>query len=125
MLGFNDRIRTAPRTTRLSDETEENLRLAIAKGVRLVRAECSDERETVRSIFDLRFTQNALAWMRIGYRHACRVYKHDPYSLASFFDQMAKAADKHLKHAEQGEELTVRINRRQLEFTMELKYPLC
>ena len=71
-------------------------------------------------------------WMAYGYQKAGRRYLRKDirkrgigfYEIAySLFEKIESEADKLLKHAEEGMELTVKVNRRSLEAELRLSYP--
>jgi hypothetical protein len=97
-------VRPAPRTKRLSDEWAENaIERCIQKGLRAVRGEdpelarCLD-REHIRS------------YLRIGYRRTARRFADaGPHNMAWIFTSIMNDANRKLKHAEEGDELIVRV----------------
>ena len=72
--------------------------------------------------------QHIINWLTLGYvkaeqRYSWKKYRFDFYSLAHvLFQSIEEQADRLLKRAEEGMELTVRVNLRQLEATCELDY---
>ncbi len=61
------------------------------------------------------FIRRIPGWLRIGYRRARRRWRTDSSNIFYVFEQIAAQADKYLKVAERGDEITVTVNMAQLD----------
>jgi hypothetical protein len=103
-----------PRTKRLEDWAESEIDIAIQSATREWADRCDGEEQMQQARALL---ARARGWFRIGYRRAQRRYKGtDCNQLSYLFKQIEEAADRKLKHAETGDELTLRVNIRRLSF---------
>jgi hypothetical protein len=104
--GEGRRLRTAPRTRRLSDEwAEDAIERCIQKGFKEILNEGYPSTARLLNRDDVR------SYMRIGYRRTQRRFAAaGPHNMASVFDQIAEKADRKLEHAELGDELIVRVD---------------
>lgn len=66
--------------------------------------------------------ENAIGWMRRGYRKARRRWMpHSPYEMTSFFIQTEKQLDKLANHGEYGDTLVVTVDPKKLKVNTRIK----
>ena len=106
----------APRVTRLDDaDMEADLIKARAEIIHTIKCEIKDQgcgEETLQAAAE-RYVDNALAWMRKGYKRAKAKYKgilQD--TLASWFHAIEVECDQLLANADEGQEMVVILDMR-------------
>jgi hypothetical protein len=100
---------------KLDNETEEELAKAYKGAVEDLKESEIDESEAST------FLQNAINWMRIGYRKAVKRYKHNTCELAHFFHKIETLVDR--AGTEEGQEMTISVDIKTLTVRCFVDYP--
>jgi hypothetical protein len=109
IVGERMSLKTPPKTLAVPN-ADDGLREIIKEAKKLVKSEFDPEydkelRDAAKDIL-----QKALGWLRIGYRRAAKRYKGKIEKVRCMFEQIEQAADKLLKHAEEGYVLEVTVD---------------
>lgn len=116
--GEGRKLHPAPKTRPLAyDGAEDMVQRCVTKGLALIRSEHEDG--YLHGLID---RESAVSYMRMGYRAAERRLG-DSFGAASLFDRISEGADRHLKNAEPGMELTLRVDTRAFRVQMDVDYP--
>lgn len=114
------RIRPAPKKCRIPSKVRDDFWQVVYAGHRLLREEYGQG-----DLLNRADREHIVNWMAMGYQQAGKRYKGMKfYDLAwCVFDQISEQADKALKYVEEGMELTVRVDFKNMEVRMNCDYP--